>query len=126
MDNNFESKSNWKRLNLTNKRELKSRIRDIFEKSDHQEQILIGLYRMVFPDWDRIIKIDGYPEAGGDLWKFICRQFQEFDRVHHPGCMPGGAWMNTGFSVNNDLEGWEISFDNCHVEYIKTIKSNRR
>ena len=39
MDNKFESKSNWKRLGLTNKRELKSRIRDIFEKNDHQEQI---------------------------------------------------------------------------------------
>ena len=44
-------------MGITNRDELKSRIMAIFEKSDHQEQVLIGLYRMVFPDWDRIVKI---------------------------------------------------------------------
>ena len=119
MNNKFESKSPWKQLGLTDRDELKSRIGAIFEKSDHQEQVLIELYRMVFPDWDRIAKIKGYPEAGVDLWEIICRQFQAFDRVHHPGCIPGGAWMNIGFSVNNNLQGWEISFENCQVEYTK-------
>ena len=117
MDNRFESKTNWKRLGITSRDELKSRIMAIFEKSNHQEQVLVGLYRMVFPDWDRISKIHGYPEAGDDLWKFICQQFQTFDRVHHPDCMAGGSWMNTGFSVNHNLDDWEIGFDNCTVQY---------
>ena len=67
MDNKFESKSNWKRLGLTNRGELKSRIMAIFEKSDHQEQVLIGLYRMAFPDWDQISRIKGYPEVGNEM-----------------------------------------------------------
>lgn len=125
MDNRFTSKSNWKKLGITSKGELKSSIIAIFEKSDHQEQVLIGLYRMVFPDWDQIAKINGYPEAGDDLWKFICRLFQKFDQDHHPDCMPGGAWMNTGFSVNHNLEGWGISFENCQLEYDKPIQSEK-
>ena len=126
MDNKFKSKSNWKRLGLTNRGELKSCIMAIFEKSDHQEQVLIGLYRMAFPDWDQISRIKGYPEVGNEMWLYVCRLFQKFDHDHHPHCMPGGAWMNTGFSVNHKLEGWEISFENCQVEYNKPIQSKGR
>lgn len=122
MKNKFELKSHCKKLNLHNRDELESHITAIFEKSDHQEQVLIGLYRMVFSDWDRISKINGYPEAGDDLWKFICQQFQKFDKAHHPDCFAGGIWMNSGFSVNHNLEAWEISFDNCQVEYNKPIQ----
>lgn len=120
MDNKFESKSNWKRLGISSRDELKSRIMAIFEKSDHQEQVLIGLYRMAFPDWDQISRIKGYPEVGNEMWLYVCRLFQKFDHDHHPHFMPAGAWMNTGFSVNHKLEAWEISFENCQVEYNKT------
>ena len=126
MDNKFGSRSNWKRLGINNRDELKSRIMAIFEKNDHQEQVLIGLYRIAFHDWDQILKIRGYPEVGNEMWLYVCRLFQKFDHDHHPHCMPGGAWMNTGFSVNHKLEDWEISFENCQVEYNKPIQSKGR
>ena len=126
MENRFASKSKWKQLGITSRGELKSRIMAIFEKSDHQEQVLIGLYRIAFPDWDQISKIKGYPEVGNEMWLFVCRLFQKFDHDHHPQCMPGGAWMNTGFSVNHKLEGWGISFENCQVEHNKPIQSKGR
>jgi hypothetical protein len=49
-----------------------------FAGNDKQQQVLIGFYQIVFPDWNRIIKIHGYPIAGEDKWSFICRLFQEF------------------------------------------------
>ena len=125
MQEEFRYESNWRKFGITTGEELKSHIKDIFDKHDHQQQVLIGLYQMVFPDWYRIVKIHGYPTAGEDLWQYICRQFQEFDRTHHPDCMPGGIWMNTGFSVNHHLEGWEISFENCLVEYNEQIQSEK-
>jgi hypothetical protein len=94
---------------------LKDHIEAIFCKHDHQETVLIDLYRMVFPDCDNIRRIDGFPEAGNDLWKFICDLFIDFDRKHHPDCLKGGAWMNSGFSSNSKLGSWEISLDNCKV-----------
>ena len=116
----------WQALEITNTESLKDFITTLFTKHDHQEKVLIDLYKLVFPEWDCITKIEGYPEAGCDLWRFICRLFQEFDRKHHPGCIPGGAWMNTGFSVNHEIGAWEISFENCHVKYTRQIQSNRR
>ena len=114
MEQHKDQRQGLKRDDL---KDLKARIKAIFENHDHQEKVLIDLYRMVFPDWDRIAKIRGYPEAGNDLWKFICRLFQDFDWEHHPDCLAGGAWMNWGFSVNGQIGPWEISFDNCSITY---------
>ena len=107
----------WQMLRITHPDSLRESITAVFDRCDHQQAVLIDLYKLVFPEWDCISKIEGYPETGCDLWKFICRLFQEFDRNHHPDCMPGGLWMNTGFSVNSELQPWEVSFKNCRVKY---------
>ena len=92
-------------------------------RSDHgllgldQQQVVVDLYKLVLPDWDQIQNLKGHPEVGMELALFICRKFQEFDRQHHPSCMPAGAWMNYGFSVNRELDPWAISFENCTPMY---------
>jgi hypothetical protein len=108
-------KGHWKLLGIKDLKALKDNIKAIFARHEHQSDALISIYRMVLPDWDRIETIEGFPEAGKDLWTFICRQFIEFDQEHHPDVFNGGIWMNNGFSSNNHLEPWEISFENCKV-----------
>jgi hypothetical protein len=125
MQEKFGFKSHWRKFGITTGKGTEVSYQIHFDKHDHQQQVLIGLYQMVFPDWDQIFKIHGYPNTGEDLWKFICRQFQEFDRTHHPNCMPGGIWMNNGFSANHVLEDWEISFENCLVEYNEQIQTEK-
>ena len=110
----------WKKHGLTNVNTLKKYIEAIFNQHDHQEDVLIELYKLMFPEWEKILKVIGYPEVGNELWKYICRLFQEFDRKHHPDSMPGGIWMNTGFSPNSELSPWEVSFRNCHVKYAQS------
>lgn len=107
----------WESLGISDLKKLKEYITAIFERHDHQEQILIDLYKMVFPEWDKIRKINGYPEVNYDLWHYICQHFQEFDHKHYPNCFPAGMWMNSGFSVNHKLSSLEISFGNCYLEY---------
>lgn len=114
----------WRRLGIKSLKELKGHILTIFEKCHDQESVLIDLYKLVFPDWNKIKKIHGYPEAGDALWKFICRCFQDFDNKNHPNCMPGGAWMNTGFSVNHTIDPWGIGFENCRLEYLPIQKKD--
>lgn len=108
-------RQHWSELGITDKSTLQERIKTIFEKHCHQERVLVDIYRLVLPDWEQIKEVEGYPEAGDELWKFICRLFQDFDRKNHPDVMPGGIWMNTGFSVNRGLCVWKIGFDNCKV-----------
>lgn len=107
----------WERIGIKDMESLQEHIEAIFERHDHQEKVLIDLYRMVLPDWDRIKKINGYPEAGHELWNFICTLFQEFDRKMHPDCISGGAWLNTGFSASRHIGPWEVDFENCHLIY---------
>ena len=108
----------WQRLGIKDLKTFKEHIKAIFDKDQHQEEVLIDLYKMVLPDWDFIKKIEGFPEAGNDLWQFICLHFQKFDSRNHPDVMPAGAWMNSGFSVNRELSPWEIGFKNCTLVYM--------
>ena len=107
----------WQRLGIKDLKTLKEHIKSIFDKYQHQEEVLIDLYKMVLPDWDFIKRVEGFPEAGNDLWQFICRYFQDFDGRNHPDVMPAGAWMNSGFSVNHELSPWEIGFKKCSLVY---------
>ncbi len=98
-------------------KELQANLQTIFEESDHQNVVLAKIYRLVFPDWEQIERIEGFPQVGQALWKYICNLFIEFDRDHHPGVLNGGAWINQGFSSNPDLGPWEINLQNCTVIY---------
>lgn len=108
-------REHWDKLGINNEKSLREQIEAIFKQHDHQTDILIDIYKMILPDWDQIQSIDGHPEAGRELWKFICNLFIGFDEKHHPKVFKGGIWLNTGFSSNSKLNPWEISFKNCKV-----------
>ena len=110
-------KRHWERIGIINTEIFKDRIREIFKENDDQAEVLYLIYMLIFPDWDRISIVHGYPEAGNELWKFICREFISFDQTHHPNVFAGGIWMNNGFSSNFNLAPYEISFENCRIEY---------
>lgn len=107
----------WSRIGITNPRSLRQHIEKVFARHTHQQAALVELYKLVLPDWERIRQVNGYPEAGEALWHFICSKFQDFDRRHHHRVMPGGAWLNLGFSSRKDLPEWEVSFENCSLTY---------
>ncbi|MHA2094584.1 MAG: hypothetical protein ACW98F_08145 [Candidatus Hodarchaeales archaeon] len=93
------------------------RIDKFFENQDHQADVLIGLYKYVFPDWDNIESIDGWPKISYDTSLYICQKFMDFDKIYHPNVMNGGLWMNKGFSVDYDVDDWKVYVDDCKVEY---------
>lgn len=98
-------------------RDLQINLQEIFDESEHQDSVIVKLYKLLFPDWEKIQRIEGFPEVGQALWDYICNLFIEFDREHHPKCLKGGAWINYGFSSSHKLEPWEISLSDCKVIY---------
>ena len=98
-------------------RDLQQHLQKIFEESDHQDSVMVNLYKLLFPDWEKIQRIEGYPEVGQGLWNYICNLFIEFDRKNHPECFKGGLWVNNGFSSSERLDPWMISLENCRVIY---------
>jgi len=104
-------------LGITNVWDLQLHLQKIFEDSEHQNTVMAKLYKLVFPDWEKILRIEGFPEVGQALWDYICNLYIEFDRVHHPGCLKGGTWINQGFSSSDKLNPWEISIKGCKIFY---------
>ena len=98
-------------------RDLQQHLQEIFEKSDHQDSVIVKLYKMLFPDWENIKRIEGFPAVGKALDEYIFNLFIEFDQKHHPDVFNGGAWIDKGFSTNEKLEPWEISLEHCKVIY---------
>lgn len=84
---------------------------------NHQNDVVEALYRLAFPDYDRIKKIKGHPKAGAGVSKFIWDRCIAFDKIHHPNCIAGGAWLNWGFSTGKTLKPWEVSTKGLEVEY---------
>ncbi|WDP89024.1 MAG: hypothetical protein HUN04_04470 [Desulfobacter sp.] len=102
---------------ITSKEKLQHQLQQIFEQAEHQQAALIGLYKMIFPNWERIERLEGHPVVGRHMWRYIANLFIDFDQRHHPKVFKGGLWVSTGFSSSNELGPWEISFDRCRVIY---------
>jgi len=98
-------------------------IDEIFENAEHQADALVAIYKTVFPDWDAIEKIDGWPSVGADLAEYLCEKFMQFDKVHHPDVFAGGLWLNNGFSRNKNLKPWEIDKSSAKITYKAALKA---
>jgi len=96
---------------------IKKAIEALCETANHQEELLVGIYKVYIDDFDRIEKIQGFPICGRKMWLWICDQFIAFDKRHHPEFIAGGIWMNNGFSSNREIGDWEVSLKNCSFEY---------
>lgn len=85
----------------------KEKIDQCFEAPD-QHKVWENLYRLVYPEFDRIAHINGYPAVGEKTHKYIFAKFIQFDKAHHPEVMAGGLWMNSGFGCDRSLVEWVV------------------
>lgn len=86
--------------------------------SPHQSNIIMKLYKLVVPvDWERIVKLNGYPMCNEAMTNYLFHKFMEFDRKHHPDVLSGGAWMNNGFSTDKTLSDDTVTVDENIIIY---------
>ena len=97
----------------------KEQIDHVFEGKTDQWDAWLAVYKLLFPDWDRIDKINGYPECGDALGTYLFECFIGLDRVYHPDVLAGGLWMNSGWSTTKDMGAWQVLIDpaRCKVTY---------
>jgi len=103
-----------------NEKHWKKRLDEIFDDPDKkktQADVINAVYAEVVSDWDSVEKLDGYPKCGKALREEIFKRCIEFDKVHHPDVMAGGAWLNCGFSGldSSNLGPWEVSTEGLVV-----------
>lgn len=91
---------------------------------ESQGDALVKLYKFVFPEWDQIDKINGWPRTNRKFSEAMFSAWIEFDRKVNErirklepwsmGIMPGGGWMNNGFGTDEDIPDNTIRVD-CDV-----------
>ena len=89
----------------------------IFEKAEEQADYFLNLYRLAFPEWDNIQHVDGYPRVSETTNKYIFGKAISFDKEKHPNVMNGGLWLDKGFGTNEEVKDWEITLEDCVIEY---------
>jgi len=95
----------------------KEQVEQVFVDAMTHEDYLIGIYRLVFPDWDNIERIERWPACNEFTWSAICRMAMDWDQAH-TNCFAGGAWMNNGFSCDKTIkQNWYVSLAGCNVIY---------
>ena len=102
---------------ITTIKKLQHRLQEIFEQAEHQSSALVGIYKLIIPDWERIERLEGYPVVGRGLWQYIANLFIDFDQCNHPQIFNGGLWLNQGFSSSDEIGPWDINMDNCRIVY---------
>lgn len=83
----------------------------LFQSSSDNYDVLIGLYKLTLPNWDKIEYIlDGRPHIGEKGWHAIYNQFLRFDEKHHrtEDIIPGIMWLGQGFTADESLGDWEV------------------
>ncbi len=95
------------------------------EGKPHQAAVYRRIMLRVFPRYDQIKSIDGWPAVSKKTNSVICQHFILFDQAYHrhpkPGelkTMAGGLWMNNGFATKYDLEDWLVDLSDCTIHYI--------
>lgn len=91
----------------------------VFADAKHQADYVIGLYRIAYPDFDNIAHVDGFPSISHETADYIFKKAIDFDAIHHPDVVKGGAWLNNGFTVD-DVTDWTVI--PCEVTYKKENK----
>lgn len=60
-------KNNSQNQEIKSIRDLQQHLQEIFEESEHQSSVIVKLYKMLFPDFEKIQRIQGYPAIGKAL-----------------------------------------------------------
>lgn len=89
-------------------------VREAISTAEHQADAWAAMYRMVFPEWDKLEFIEGYPVVNKTTGEKLMRLFIDLDKRLHPDVLAGGMWMNSGWSSlpnDDELAVWEVRVD---------------
>lgn len=85
-----------------------------------ESDAVVRVFRLVYPDFDNIKSVDGYPTCNKATWLKICTWMRDLsdrlnmERDRMKQVMPGGAWMNYGFTTT-DRTGDQIKLGDWRV-----------
>ena len=94
-------------------------IDNIFKGSTHQSEVMLKLYKVAIPNYSKVKKIHNFPIVNNLTGAYLFTQFLNFDKKFHPSVIPGGRWLDSGFSTREDLnlDDFTVSINRSSIEY---------
>lgn len=97
-------------------------IEKVFADAICQADYIVNLHRIVFTPqiWAKIKHLQGYVTCSEETWLYISCLAQKWDKEninsnenkplprYSAGVLPGGAWMNSGFTCGDKNSGLEM------------------
>src|SRR5687768_8356443 len=95
------------------------KVKALFEVPDTtQAEIIVGIFKMIYPDWNEIETLLDYCTCNERTNQYLFSMFIAYDKAQNAKrdirdeVMPGGAWMNYGFSnldpEASKLKDWHV------------------
>ena len=81
---------------------IPEQVQEVFEKAEHQAEYIIGMYVLAYgaERWERITSVNGWPKVNERTALDLMDRAIHKDIKLHPDVVPGGGWMNRGFSCD--------------------------
>lgn len=95
----------------------KQEIDSIFKAASCQSDYLLALYEKAIPDFENVCKVQIFPVVSKATSEYLFSKAIDFDSEHHPGVLPGGCWMNSGFGISDKLDDWFVEMDETGLVY---------
>ena len=90
----------------------------LFSTCTNQDDVLVGLYKMVVPEWDEVeYVLEGKPHIGEQGWHTIYELFQKFDEVYKEDVFPGHFWLSLGFEMDKEMDAWEVDTSEMKLKF---------
>jgi hypothetical protein len=86
----------------------KKEIDQIFDSSNSPLDICLKLYKLVYPNYDDIKEIKGYPKINKEFSLYLFDKFGELDQSNGNTLDGSFFWMNKGFGTDEKLNDWLI------------------
>jgi len=102
---------------MITKQLTKKSINKAFSDALHQGNYIHGMYERVIPFFNLVSYMKGWPSVNGKTSDYIYGLAIHFDKRFHPDVLAGGGWFNNGFSIDQQLPDWSVSYDPSLVEY---------
>lgn len=97
----------------------KKRIDAIFASSNNQQQALTKLYTAAIPNYCKVKHVGHFPATNKRTSEYIIQKFIDFDIAHHTGIIPGGMWLNYGFSGLAEIDDFMVAIELDKIIYSK-------
>ncbi|MHA1342283.1 MAG: hypothetical protein ACTSO2_20105 [Promethearchaeota archaeon] len=97
----------------------KEKIDQLFKEKKDSGEIIVELFKTAIPNFDKVKKIHGYLKVSKKTNEYLFEKFIEFDKKNKPGILPGGAWLNYGFSSydSNIIDDFVVEYNETMIEY---------